>query len=210
MVKSTNIIEKKEVTKMDKEAEKLKELYSQCINELETIGISIKNEEIIGNIDIKLSTRASKRYGCCKQENPNKKYKSIIKRGKHKIIRYEKFHTHHIEISRWVMQLNEDIIKNTILHELIHCIPFCNNHGKEFKKYANYINKKLGYYITTKGNVQEDYQASQLEYIEKDDYKYKIICQNCGQVIYRKRFNKNLIKRYRCGKCGGRLKMSLL
>lgn len=187
--------------------EKLKILYRECLDELYSIGIDMDNEELIGNIDIKLTTRASRRYGCCKQEKPDKKYKSITKRGRQKIIKYEKFQNHHIEISNWVMSLNEDIIKNTILHELIHCIPFCNNHGIEFKKYANYINQKLGYHITTKGNIQEDYQASQLEYKQENSYKYKIVCQDCGQVIYRKRFNPNLIKKYRCGKCKGRLKL---
>lgn len=187
--------------------QKLNILYQQCLNELYTIGIDMQNKELVGNIDIKISTKATKRYGCCKQENPDKKYKIIQKRGYHKIIRYEKFKNHHIEISSWVMQLNNDIIKNTIMHELIHCIPFCNNHGKEFKKYAAYINQKLGYHITTKGDMQADYQASNLEYQENNDYKYKIICQNCGQIIYRKRFNQNLIKTYRCGKCKGKLKL---
>lgn len=195
------------INTMQQGTEKLNYLYAQCITELSSIGIDMNNQEIIGNIDIKLTTRASKRYGCCKQENPDKKYKIVTKRGKHKIIKYEKFQNHHIEISNWVMQLNEDIIKNTILHELIHCIPFCNNHGTEFKKYANYINQKLGYHITTKGNIQEDYQLSHLEYEEENCYKYKIACQNCGQVIYRKRFNPNLIKKYRCGKCKGKLKL---
>jgi predicted SprT family Zn-dependent metalloprotease len=192
---------------MQLETEKLTHLYNQCLNELVSIGIDIKNQELIGNIDIKLAKRANKRYGCCKQENPDEKYKIIQKRGYHKIIKYEKFQSHHIEISNWVMKLNNDIIKNTIMHELIHCIPFCNNHGKEFKKYANYINEKLDYHITTKGNIEEDYKASQLEYVEVNDYKYKIQCRNCGQVIYRKRFNPSLIKRYRCGKCKGKLKL---
>ncbi len=192
---------------MQQETEKLTHLYNQCLTELASIGIDINNKEIIGTIDIKLAKRASKRYGCCKQENPDEKYKIIQKRGYHKIIKYEKFQSHHIEISNWVMKLNNDIIKNTIMHELIHCIPFCNNHGKEFKKYAKYINQKLGYHITTKGNIEEDYKASQLEYVEQNDYKYKIQCQNCGQVIYRKRLNPSLIKRYRCGKCKGKLKL---
>lgn len=192
---------------MLQDIEKLKILYTQCLIELASIGIDMKNQELIGNIDIKLTTRASKRYGCCKQEDPDKRYKTITKRSGHKIIKYEKFQNHHIEISSWVMRLNDNIIKNTIMHELIHCIPFCNNHGREFKKYANYINKKLEYHITTKGNVQEDYKASQLRYEQKNNYKYKIICQNCGQVIYRKRFNPNLIKKYRCGECRGKLKL---
>ncbi len=188
--------------------EKLNKLYFECIQELENIGINIQNEKIIGTIDIKISARNNKRYGCCKQENPDKKYKVIQKIGHRKIIKYEKFNTHHIEISKWVMQLNDNIIKNTIIHELIHCIPFCNNHGSEFKKYAKYINKKLGYNITTKGNKEADYLASNLEFKEENNYKYKIICQNCGQIIYRKRFNKNLINSYKCGKCGGKLKLT--
>ena len=43
---------------------------------------------------------------------------------------------------------------------------------------------------------------------EEKEYKYKIICENCGQEIYRNRLNRNLFKRYRCGKCGGKLKLS--
>lgn len=89
--------------------QKLNILYQQCLNELSTIGIDMQNKELVGNIDIKISTKATKRYGCCKQENPDK--------------------------------------------------------------------------------------------------KYKIICQNCGQIIYRKRFNSKLIKKYRCGKCKGKLKL---
>lgn len=190
-----------------KEEQKLNNLYMQCLTELSSIGIDMRNQELIGNIDIKLTTRASKRYGCCKQEDPDKSYKIVTKRGRQKIIKYEKFQKHHIEVSNWVMKLNDDIIKNTIMHELIHCIPFCNNHGSEFKKYAHYINQRLGYHITTKGNIKEDYEASQLEYKEENNYKYKIMCQNCGQIIYRKRWNSNLIKRYRCGKCKGKLKL---
>ena len=104
------------------------------------------------------------------------------------------------EIKRWYHQKYNYAWTNT-LHS------FCNNHGSEFKKYANYINEKLDYHITTKGNIEEDYKASQLEYVEVNDYKYKIQCENCGQVIYRKRFNPSLIKRYRCGKCKGKLKL---
>ena len=68
--------------------------------------------------------------------------------GRHKLIKYGRCNKHHIEISPWVMQLDKNIIKNTIMHELIHCMPYCNNHGAEFKKYARYINEKLGYNIS--------------------------------------------------------------
>ena len=30
------------------------------------------------------------------------------------------------EVSKWVLELDDNIIKNTIMHELIHCMPYCN------------------------------------------------------------------------------------
>lgn len=189
--------------------EKLIKLYNECVEELNSIKIDIVNNCNIGSIDIKLAKRNSKRYGCCKQEEPDKKYYHIIKRGRRKIKQYDIFKKHHIEISKWVLDLDENIIKNTIMHEIIHCLPNCNNHGKEFKKYANYINRNLGYNITRLGNKEEDFKKSNLEYKEKTNtYKYKIICNKCGQIIYRQRLKKELIHKYRCGKCGGTLKLT--
>lgn len=180
---------------------RLQFLYDSCIKELNSIGIAISN---IGEIDIKLSKRANKRYGCCKHEEPDESSKSIYKKGFKKFLKYEKFNKHHIEISKWVMDLNEDIIKNTIIHEIIHCFPYCNNHGKEFKNYANIINKELGYNVSRTGNKEEDYKKSNIQYKEENNYKYKIVCQNCSQVIFRQRYNKNFVNKYRCGKCGGK------
>lgn len=105
------------------------------------------------------------------------------------------------------MELNDDIIKNTIIHELIHCLPKCTNHGAEFRKYAKIINEKLGYNITRTGNKKEDFKKSNVEYSEIEEYKYKIKCKECGQLYYRKRLNKNFTKKYRCGKCKGKLEL---
>ena len=137
--------------------EKLNKLYKESIEELKKIGIDVLDSKKIGEINIKISKRNNKRYGCCKQENPDKAYKTVMRRGYKRIIRYEKFSNHHIEISPWVMELDGEIIKNTIIHELIHCMPYCNNHGEQFKKYAKYINEKLGYNISRVGNKKEDY-----------------------------------------------------
>ena len=178
--------------------ENLQDLYYECIDELNSIGINFDN---IGEIDIKISKRNNKRYGCCKQEEPDILTKNIVKIGRRRIIQYDKFNKHHIEISPWVMELDNKIIKNTIIHEIIHCFPFCNNHGSEFKKYANYINKRLGYNISRLGNKEEDFRKSNLQFVDKKVYKYKIECQNCGQTFYRIRYNKNFTRKYRCGKC---------
>lgn len=184
--------------------EKLDKLYRETILELEKIGIRIENNPEIGTIDIKLSKRNNKRYGACKQEEPDESTKYIEKNRKHRIIKFTKYKKHHIEISPWVMELENKIIKNTIIHELIHCMPDCNNHGETFKKYANTINQALGYDISRVGNKAEDYKQSNIEYKEERKYNYKIECQKCGQTVYRQRYNRNFTKKYRCGKCGGK------
>ena len=188
--------------------DKLKILYNDCIEELKSIKIDITNP-LVGDIDIKFSKGNPKRYGCCKQEEPDKNCYHIVRKGKNISIRYERFKKHHIEISKWVMSLNDEIIKNTIIHEIIHCFPGCNNHGATFKSYANYINKKLGYDISRVGNKEADYIKSNVEYNRNTAiYKYKIICQKCGQVFYRQRMKKDLIRKYCCSKCGGRLRLN--
>ncbi|MBP3802254.1 MAG: SprT-like domain-containing protein [Clostridia bacterium] len=187
--------------------EKLIEIYNECVNELKLIGIDVLDEKRVGKIDIHLSKRNNKRYGCCKQEEPDKAYKTVIKQGWKRIIKYEKFNVHHIEISKWVMDLDKNIIKNTIIHELIHCMPYCNNHGLHFKKYANYINIKLGYNISRVGNKKEDFEKSNVEYNEEELFKYKVICTKCGKEFYRKRMEKNFTRKYRCATCKGKLEV---
>lgn len=182
--------------------EKLKNLYEECLAELLSIDINMKEKEY-GQITIKIANRNNKRYGCCKQENPDKRYKTIQKNGRYRYVKYERFEKHTIEISRWVMDLDDKIIKNTIMHELIHCMPFCNNHGEMFKRYAKYINKNLGYDISRLGNKKEDYEKSNLEYEEKA-YKYTIKCTSCGKVFNRNRLAKDFFKKYRC-LCNGKL-----
>lgn len=185
--------------------ERLNQLFNECIKELKSIGIDVENGNI-GEISISLAKRKAKRYGCCKQENPDTKYYHIEKRGRYKVKVYDKFKKHNIEISKWVMDLDDEIIKNTIIHEIIHCFPGCNNHGINFKKYATYINQKLGYGITRLGNKEEDFKKSNLEFAPENlNYKYKIECIDCGQVFFRQRLVKNFVKKFRCGKCKGEL-----
>ena len=185
--------------------EKLQQLFETCISELKSIDIEFSD---IGIIDIKMDKRSLKRYGCCKQEDPVETSKYFIKRGRRIKVCFNRFNKHHIEISSWVMQLDDLIIKNTIIHEIIHCFPGCNNHGVEFKKYANYINEKLGYNIQRLGNKEQDFKFSNIELVnEKISFNHKIKCKKCGIVFFRKRLKKDLIKKYRCGKCNGKLEI---
>jgi hypothetical protein len=78
---------------------KLNILLLECVNELNKIGINILDEKQYGKIDISISKRKNKRYGCCRQEQPDENYKTIKKIGRRKIIKYEKYNMHYIEIS---------------------------------------------------------------------------------------------------------------
>ena len=180
--------------------EKLNMLYNECKTELDSIGINIENNKQIGKISIRIGKRNCKRYGCCKQEKPDENTKYIEKIGRKRYIKYAAYKEHIIEISKWVMELNDDIIKNTIMHELIHCFPYCNGHGSEFKKYAKFINDRLGYNISRVGNKNEDLIKSNLQE-QNEKYNYKIECSKCGYTFYRKRMNKYFTRKYRCGKC---------
>ena len=184
--------------------EKLIKLYTECLNELNSIGINFKDKDIT----IKTSKRNNKRYGCCRPSNPDKRYKVVVKKSiRRYIVKYENFKNYEIEISRWVLDLDDSIIKNTVIHELIHCMPYCNNHGEEFKKYAKLVNEKLGYNIARIGNKKEDFEKSHIKYIESEQYKYKIICTKCGSTFYRKRLSKDFTRKYRCSKCLGKLEV---
>ncbi|MBQ3407604.1 MAG: SprT-like domain-containing protein [Clostridia bacterium] len=183
--------------------DKLQKLFCECKSELNGIGIDIENENI-GDISIGIGKRNCKRYGCCKQENPIKSTKYIEKIGRNRYIKYGQYKSHKIEISKWVMNLNDDIIKNTIMHEIIHCFPNCSNHGEHFKKYASYINSRLGYDISRVGDKRKDMAESNIQE-EAEKYNYKIECTNCGYNFLRKRLNCNFSRKYRCGKCGGKL-----
>ena len=187
--------------------QKLQRLYLECVNELNKIGINILDEKQYGEIEVSISKRNNKRYGCCKQENPDKNYKTVTKKGRKIIVKYEKFNKHKIEISRWVLDLEDTIIKNTIMHELIHCIPYCNNHGKIFKKYAKIINLNYNYDVSRAGNKEKDFEKSNIEYKEIKKYNYKIICKGCKQEFYRQRLNRNFTRKYRCAKCGSKFEV---
>ena len=78
---------------------KLQNLFSQCVEELKSIGIDINNNKLIGEINISLAKRNAKRYGCCKHEKPDENFKVITRKGNKKYISYERFFINHIEIS---------------------------------------------------------------------------------------------------------------
>lgn len=90
-----------------------------------------------------------------------------------------------IELNPVLFQDNasEDIIIQTLLHEYIHTVDGCFNHGKQFKYYADIINRKYNYHISRTTD-----SSSFGVVIPKTEYKYEIWCNVCNRpVAYYKR-----------------------
>ena len=107
--------------------------------------------------------------------------------------------TNYIGINKKLMSDSFEI-KKTMVHELIHTIPECNNHGSVFQKYARLINKHYPEY-----NVSTYYtpDSAEIENIANIKPKYVVICETCGTktYFYRKCKTLDIISRCTCKKC---------
>ena len=94
-------------------------------------------------------------------------------------------------------------VKSTIVHELIHTVEGCFNHGKKFHSIANWLSRVYGIELGTRASKNEmelsrEYRISKAKYI--------LQCKKCGQIILRQHASR-LVKLpmfYSCG-CGGDL-----
>ena len=94
-------------------------------------------------------------------------------------------------------------IKSTIVHELIHTVEGCYNHGQKFQSLANWLGRVYGIELGTRASkkemaLTEEYRIAKAKYI--------IRCKKCGQLILRERATRivKLPMTYSCG-CGGDL-----
>ena len=169
--------------------EKLNKLFMQVMQEAQSIGVPISR-----NISaIKINRRAKSRLGCCRQE------KKPFGAG-----------SYTIEISERVLAADEKIIRQIIAHELLHTCRGCMNHADTWKKYAEAMNRSFGYNIKRTSSGEElGLEPAERKIREDEEYRYILICQQCGAEIKRKKRCKVVDNpaHYRCGKCGGTLKL---
>ncbi len=131
---------------------------------------------------VKVNSRAKKRLGCC-----------IYSGGRYTI-----------EISQALLEdEKEGLLTETLMHELLHTCKGCRNHGEKWKEYARRVNEAYGYNIARTVDTGE-----KITQLRKESIKYILVCEGCGLKIERSRMSKAVKSpwRYRCGKCGGKLK----
>lgn len=75
-------------------------------------------------------------------------------------------------------------IHNTIMHEVIHSVQGCMNHGAKFKAVGRRVNENYKYTkIETYGH--DEVYLNSKEYLNKK--KYKVVCNSCGKEwLYQK------------------------
>ncbi len=175
----------------------LQKTYWNCIGLLDEIGMDYGTI-----ISVTVNTRAKKRWGQCKG--------TYVGRASNGEPRYE------FTINISSILLDEKIasiegLQNTIIHEILHTCPGCQNHGPEWKRRAAIVKKKLGYDIQRCNSAEEkgiDPKISEKIYKPKIA-KYEVKCKKCGFIYTRSKMS-NLIKytsHYRCGKCRGELEL---
>ncbi len=126
-----------------------------------------------------VNRRAKRRLGCC-----------FYREGRYSI-----------EVSESVLE-NPELLRVTLVHELLHTCPGCRNHGPRWKAWAQRVQEVLGYRIQRTVPVE-----GAAEPLRHEEVKYVLECQSCGARIGRMRLSKAVKSpwRYRCP-CGGKLK----
>ena len=152
----------------------------ECIEELEAINIQV------GKIlSFEINYTANRRWGqCCRKPNG--------------------WHTINISYKLLANDVDIKALKDTLFHELLHTCDGCMNHGTRWKNYADRVNKAYGYNIKRCTSAEEKNIEDDREKLAK----YKFVCEDCGQVIYRQKasnFTKNY-NLYTCGRCHGKFK----
>ena len=106
-----------------------------------------------------------------------------------------------ITISESLLQddVEEQAIKNTIAHELLHTVEGCMNHGRYWHKLANLVNQRCpGYHV--KGRTSAEDKGIQIS------YKYLLRCTSCNTTVGRHRKSRFVEhpELYLCSRCSGK------
>lgn len=91
-------------------------------------------------------------------------------------------------------------LMQTILHECIHCIEGCHNHGENWKTIAEKVNSHYGFSISRTTSAEE-LNVTEMERLE--GARYVCECPSCHTKIARNRMTKlmKMPEKYICTNC---------
>lgn len=140
----------------------LQKIYYECVQECKNAKIPIRDNKVI-KIGL-MTDELEDFYGVCYKELNNEGFS--------------------IYINPLLFNENCNIkeLKETIIHELIHTCSRCWTHGKTWMKYANIMNNKYSYELTT----IKDYDAI---FNKEKPILHHYICPNCGSIYNTRTIN---------------------
>lgn len=178
---------------------RIEEMLQEAIEVLNGINVPIE-QDICPTIDF---PKATSFYGMCSSYPVSANQRKMLSNGGryHKYIRFS-------EYARYTD--NEKQVWNTIYHELLHTIKGCMNHGKEWQKWADIVNKALGFNIQRCGGDKEESLAVMAQRAKTGSqpvHMHQVSCSKCGRTWTRTRESNLTLhpETYFC-KCGGRIK----
>lgn len=164
---------------MNRTQQDMNALLEEAISQVEDAGIPVDRDKIENKLTI---TRATRTFGRCQEIG------GVFSIG----------------VSKYYKDNDKREVMETLVHEVLHTVEGCFNHGTLWKRYAGLMNKKHGYNISRTSSRQMD--SLMKEEIFKSIYKYSIDCKECGKSALRQRKSK-IVKNpenYICD-CGGAL-----
>ena len=156
--------------------------YSKkALNLLSELNIKYSNK-----IEFKVSTRMTRSWGNCSKHSDG---------------------TYTIKISDILLQdtTSEDALMNTVIHEILHTVNGCLNHGPNWKAVADKVNRNTHYNIKRCTSCEEKGidRNSRTRSKNSRPKKWAVKCCQCGNIYKYSRKPKWLprISSYRCGRC---------
>lgn len=156
--------------------EELDGLLGELWRQLRGLGVPVSEKVRPG---VRVNSRAKRRLGCC-----------FYNGGEYTI-----------EVAARLLG-QPGLLRETLVHELLHTCPGCRDHGERWKGYAGVVNEAWGMDIQRTVKVEGEQGP-----LRREEVKYVLRCEACGKEIGRVRMCK-VVKtpwRYRC-LCGGKLK----
>ena len=97
-------------------------------------------------------------------------------------------------------------IKSTVVHELIHAVDGCYNHGSKFQTIAKELSKAYNIELGTTASSKEMEMTKEYR-LSKAKYVIKCTNSNCNCMIFRYRAVGVVVNpdKYKCGECGSNL-----
>ena len=114
-----------------------------------------------------------------------------------------------IDINSHFAEIYPEGVRNTIMHELIHSLQGCMNHGNKWQTIAKLVNNTLHYNVTTT-SYYEKYQKYYNAHSNKSTNNYTLTCAPCNHKWNYKKRTKLITKIQNnqayigmCPYCGG-------